>query len=268
MFPKHFMIFMVAVSLRAQPEVTLPQSVDSPRPLADLKMSLQARFGSPITYEDPLWEWDGDITMAGGDKVPKYLRFVIPGEIDAEASLPDVLQRALSAYHDQTAGPRYRVISSALGLHLIPSEVRDSTGTLVAPKNILDSPITVDVQSRSPSGHLAALQAAVATATGVALRYGIKEGDGPFDHYFGAEDNKLTWGANNVAARGALVDLLMKSATTYSWEVRCQGLNPASQRLCVLSVGGVAVATHDPENPTKVLQFDRCTRCPPLANGR
>jgi hypothetical protein len=75
------------------------------------------------------------------------------------------------------------------------------------------------------------------------------------------------WGtAGPVKARGALLELLSKSATTLSWRFNCQPASSNAPPFCVLNVDPLRVETRDPTGKvsTRVVAFDRCVRCKPL----
>ncbi len=173
----------------------------------------------------------------------------------------------LQAYHAQSGGTRFRVLSSELGYHFIPEQVHDEAGHLVPAHSVLDARITVPTETRTPRQHLLALLNAVTTANTVKVSPVIAGKPTGFDTIFRATPAQFPWGADGVVARDALIDLLKRSSTTMIWHLLCQPSAKAEDRACGLNMSMLEVTVTDPHGipANRVLRFDRCGDCPPLA---
>jgi hypothetical protein len=239
--------------------------VTSTRPLADASEILQATYGKVVTYEEPILTWRGDLEAEGGrdpegkwNLIPKMHAFVMPAVDRSGADLASALEQTIAAYHQQTSGTRFQILSSTLGYHIVPVQVHDENGKSVASTSVLDQIITVPSESRTAEGHLLALGAAISSAGSVPVQVSAFPHGHPhgFDHLFRSQREEPTpyfiqsyppfrWGAYSVVARDALIDLFNQSATTFSWRLRCQASAQASDRFCVLNIGVAEVAVTD-----------------------
>jgi hypothetical protein len=249
--------------------------------LIQVRMAVQGRTDKVITYEDPILMWKGDVTQSSGSSTisPKSRTFSIPDELNAD-QLPELtmelLQKTLGAYHRGTDGPRFRVFSSGMGFHIVPTEVRDSTGGLVSISPLLDTSIIVPIESRAPSGHFRAICDALAQASGIKIIAGAMWMDQSFapNGIVPARTRELSenekkqvyfaWGAD-TSAREAIMSLIEPSATTLRWDVRCavdsggrncvMNLNPISIHHMGISADGMPAAIttrtfyHDRQTP-------------------
>jgi len=254
-------------------------TITSSRPLSDAADVLQARYGVPVTYEDPPWAWGGDQetkVLAPNHKgilIPRArtIPFASGLSPDQTATIDVALLRVLEDYHEQGDAPRFRIARSSYGLHLIPETVRDAGGVAAAAKNPLDSIVTVPKGARTASGHFVAICAAAGRAAVLPLQCSIAGLDNWLERLFGApggtvdwaaphsasaEGGALDWGASGVSARDALIDLLSHSATTFTWRLYCQPGAKASD-FCVVNLMRV-----------QSLEFDRCKDCATPAQGR
>jgi hypothetical protein len=238
---------------------------------------MEQRYASPVTYEDPIWEYEGDIETIGGRRGPLPLSrtFTIPQGLTPEHRPRldvAVLGEALAAYHSQTDGPRFKIAASLLGLHLIPDQVRGADGRFAPARNALDTVLNMPVTSESPSQHLADLCAELSAATRAHIVFMGPSGNYPLEQIympnghagrFGSrEDLTVAWGAQGVSAREALINLLEPSATTLDWHFICR-----ADRSCFIQVSPIAfnVAMPDGQTGWKTMLYDRCTvNCPKL----
>src|SRR5262249_10777376 len=159
------------------------------------------------------------------------------------------LENTIAAYHQQTSGTRFQILSSTLGYHIVPVQGHDESGRLVPTGSVLDQIVTVPSEPRTAEGHLRALGAAI-SSTGPSRviisafpyavgPYGVS---GAFDRVFRAQPEVFPWGAYSLVAREALIDLFSQSATTLSWRLMCQASAQARDRFCVLNIGAIEVA--------------------------
>lgn len=211
------------------------------RPLADAAELLQKQYGIPITYEDPILKWSGDIERTqyptGTWRIlPKSRSFSIP--IEATSNFTplldsELLNKVIDAYHMQTDGPRFKVWESSFGLHIIPTRVRAADGQFVEAKPLLDVHITVPIAKRTPGQHFNAICEAVTTAAGVKLEafpaFAIANSPPTQEDL---EKMSFEWGATDMVAREAVVNLLEHSSTTPTWMVLCDPTKP----VCVFNM--------------------------------
>jgi hypothetical protein len=242
------------------------------RPLAEASIRLQEVSGKIVTYEEPILTWSGDLEELPGKSgskgylYPKSQSFIMP-EVPSVPDLASALNQVLDAYHKQTSGTRFQFLSSKAGYHIVPRQVHDAKGALVASASLLDANVTIAQIERTPQGHLAAFAAAVVAATGTRLDLSaIPFKPHGFDDAFRARPERFSWGAQSMVARDALIDLLNRSATSFSWRLKCQASAQPDARFCVLNLGPVAVAITDSNGKpdTRPLWFDRCVDCPAL----
>ena len=251
---------------RAQSERAAIFSGD--QPLNDFARRLEARYAVPVTVEWPLTVWAAELRRPplGGLLVSDHA-FSIP-ESDGVFTAPqislDLIARALDQFHRQNPGrSRYKVIQSAMGFHIVPTDFHDRTGTLRPVQDVLNTEVEVLEEERTFTLHVSAVLSSISSATHIRFTPML----GLTRHYLDTEyvaDRPMVfkWGASEVSAREALIDLLMQSATTLTWEMRCGPTGERAEGLgCNLDLeplapGGVRV------------YLDRCTNCKPIAPNR
>lgn len=74
----------------------------------------------------------------------------------------------------------------------------------------------------------------------------------------------FAWGAAGAVARDAVLDLLDRSATTFSWSLGCGPL----KKMCYFGIGEVRILTTGPDGrmTTKMVLYDRCGDCERVKN--
>jgi hypothetical protein len=250
-------------------------TVTSSAVIEDIAEILQSRFGDTVTYEDPVWQWPGDWQNRPGQP---YGSFPIQRTVNIPAELtPDQMarlsatafERVLDEYNKSYDAPRYRVTQSKLGLHVIPKTLRDAAGNIIAARNPLDAVVSVPTATRAAPGHLLALCAAISRVAELQLQCGsFYQARQPSwgTEAFAAPGGAFEWGVGLTSARDALVDLLSKLTTTFSWRLRCA--SPLSgDHVCVLDVSRVQIAKPDGKGglTARPLLYDRCPTCTPPA---
>ena len=259
--------------LWAQIPPSAPHSIVSSRPVSQLRNQLQEYYGKVITYEEPLWSWYGELEQMGKSPtllVPKAVGFTMPQMSGAEKDIGLSVAQALDAYHQQTNGPRFRIIRSRLGLHIVPDQVHGASERFEPARNMLDAYIAVPSEQRSASQHVLAIIAAVAATTGVQFKYGLGNPDSIFGRDFAAEPTQFMWGTTGSVARDALVDLFDRSATTFSWVLNCQAGTQPKDRYCGFFPDPIVIPTvlDNGKVDRRAILFDRCAKCPPLPGVR
>jgi hypothetical protein len=251
--------------------------VASPRPMAMEADRLQHAYGKAITYEDPVWAWRGETAPFGPNFSPVPLTFTRPADADSGTDAGTALQKTLDAYHQQTAGPKFRMETSKWGLHIIPAQVCDENGRFMPATNPLDAHVNVPQGERAATEHFIELCAALSNSLKMTIHYFdgsiYMNGTSSFEQHFAAQPARFTWGTKGMSARDAVVDLLERSATTYSWRFYCEDGPTPQARQCALNVTPVEVTkestkkdgTRLPYNIT--LEWDRCPSCRPSTPG-
>jgi hypothetical protein len=247
-----------------------PVAVAGVRPLRDEANRLERQFVRVVTYEEPVWRWSGDIEPTGlGGFLPKRLSFMRPADEADDLGL--ILARTLAAYHQQTEGPRFAVLTSRYGLHIVPTQVRDEAGRWVEAVNPLDAKITVPQAERTAREHFVAVLKEVSSATGVGMTFlpstvSRTPGVDPFEDHFAVGSSRFSWGTSETVARDAVLDLLERSATTYSWHNGCD----AKAKSCFFSISELQRKVAGPNGrlTDELVLYDRCPSCAEAIRNR
>lgn len=232
-----------------------PQLIaDQFSPMDSAGRLLEQMYLIPVTYEDAILSWPGDIDQVSNAvgnmiTIPKRRSFTMPSEANSRKSPTlnaALLRRIVDEYHEQTDGPRFSIYSSRLGLHLIPDRVRDHSGRFVKAIPFLDTSISIPVEARTPSGHVRAICNAINASSAIAVElhfipqylddYFSQEHISRFPSNEEWERISFLWGVDQMAARDALIDLLERSATTMTWRLLCD-----TQAYCALNVLPITV---------------------------
>ena len=151
----------VSVVLIGQKPIVLAQRdkiqnlfVEDPRPLAKAAELLEHRFGWRITYEDPPYVYIGDLV---DNTAPEYrgpLRALTPAGRQINVDYPistktgklddprQMLQLLLDA-HTLLGNPElFRFMQNGEVFHIVPSQVRNTSGVLMNVVPTLEVPIT------------------------------------------------------------------------------------------------------------------------------
>jgi hypothetical protein len=270
--------------------VPVPEKIQ--RPLSRAAWDLEGRYATVVTYEDPILLARDDMAIGPGvnENNPRAFSaglglFALPARL-TPAQTPRLdtaaLGEVLDLYHQlNPSGPRFRVLETRYGLHIVPDTVRDRTGARVPGLSVLDTPITIPTRLRTAQEHLRALSDAVTAASGVKVGLTSQSTDGDYAYNglvpnqgiaLGTDEEKrpfsFDWGAPAaVPARQALISLLEGSSTTLTWWLWCFPALQPENRLCLLTVAPLSVDVMDEDGKVRsrrMIFYDRCTRCPPL----
>lgn len=107
-----------------------------------------------------MWTWAGELEVRGRGFIPRSRVFVFPGNLDASRDLSEAVRTIVDAYNGQTDGTRFKVVTSSVGLHIVPFESRDQGDAVTTARSVLDSYVTVPVAARTATEHFEALCAA------------------------------------------------------------------------------------------------------------
>jgi hypothetical protein len=179
----------------APAQSTRSQSIllDNPRPLAEALETLKTRHRRAITYEDPRYLYADDIkdiTLEVRKDLARFPpgqapRVLIPlgGRIDFEYDVsaatgdPEdwdaLLDELLESHAAAGRGARFRVERSGDVYHVIPAQIRNTSGQWVKTASILDAYITVPEQEFTKLAAVEAVVQAVNEAMDVRLSVAV-----------------------------------------------------------------------------------------------
>lgn len=228
-------LLLVSGLSRAQTKETT--SVISPRPVREVILQWEKRYGWVIPYEDPRFVYDGDLE----DVTDKVRRDLKPGEaIVPSKRIIGARERQLSVTYDvpkatnddeakleavkqlvnafsQNAGTTFLISQSEARVHVSPGMVRDVSGELRPSRPMLDTIISVPAKERNGGQFLHALCDALTGATGYTVFVGLIPSNNM--HQF-----HTNVGYENVPARQALENFLnsMPNGNRYTWALLFQ----------------------------------------------
>jgi hypothetical protein len=262
----------------AQPAVA-QETIKWYLPLEKAAELLEQTYAKPVTYEDTKRLWEGEVDFLGPSpdrkRTPRVKEhsLVMPAGInpqDAPVLNAALVQKVVDTYNQQNPGQaRFQVLESRLGVHIVPLQVHDAGGKLVAASNPLDTVISVPRASRTASEHLLAVGEAVTAASGILMEV-VPD---LFNNYYAANsylvpNRPLTdadrrymvfdWGTDKVTARDALISLMDGSSSTMSWRLHCGGRGWESKS-CFFGMTPLLVGPS-----RRAVAHDRCTNCQPI----
>jgi len=192
--------------------------------------------------------------------------FAVFPVLDGSQDERTLLSHAVAQFNSQAGAPHFKVTTWKLGFHIIPTIVHDQTGSVRTAANPLDAIISVPLGQRSARDQFRQLGAALSKASDVPIHLiddSVRPGE--FDQLFSTEPSPFVWGGHDMVGRHALAELILRSATSFSWQLRCQPSVKARDRFCFLNIGKVEVESNDSagKKTTKPLTYDQCAPCPP-----
>ena len=139
-----FVLFLAVATVlisQGQPSSRI-DTIHSLRPLLEVARLMEQRYASAVTYEDPITDSDPGLALGGtkGVPVPVLLDFVVPPELtpsfrpNLDAAL---LGEAVAAYHKQTLGTRYKILTSRIGRIWFPTRFELPMASLARPASHL-----------------------------------------------------------------------------------------------------------------------------------
>ncbi|HEX4999875.1 MAG TPA: hypothetical protein VFY29_16765, partial [Terriglobia bacterium] len=175
------------------------------RPMLEIVELLQRRTGRPISYEDPLWAYEGTREKAGdikrtagfpdaaNPKAPvKDIVTLTPANFDykmvvdarshllaepVDGSLGALLPALITEYNNKqlpgsyTQGYLGAVESGGYGWVVLPDKFRSREGNWIAPRRVLDYPITFPVEQRTTQATFALIVDLVSRASGQLVKF-------------------------------------------------------------------------------------------------
>jgi len=224
---KQIVLYVTVVFLgtnqAARPSPIGPQNetsltVTDPRPVAKAIGLLEARFGWQITYEDPPFEYEGDVADLtvrrdlGRALVPKEGRIEISYSTAGEQPpIPrDVLQAILDDHEFRGNAGKFVVKSTGPVYHVIPAGVKDRRGVIRNVNSILDLRISLPKEDRNINETLQAICQALSRESGVTV--GLASAPINILLSFRSED-----GATDESARDVLLRSFAVTKTKLVW---------------------------------------------------
>jgi hypothetical protein len=190
-------------------------SVTEPRPLARVAEILTTRYGVPVSYEDvSAYAYDGDLSAATSEKQGPRAAAILPRSSslkffpEALAISFDPVRTAdpaavakmlggILAQHEAAGNPgRFKLLETAAGLVIVPTAVRDYSGTFIPDQSLLDMRISFQAAAGDADSALLAFRDALKAVSGKEVSI---EG-------FWAQSGPV--GANNEIARDVLARIL------------------------------------------------------------
>lgn len=176
--------------------------VDSPRPVATAVMLVANDLGYRVTYEDPKYEYAGDLqdvtSMVRGDANPQpgeVTKIIVPSggalNVRADTKSPkELLGQLVQAQASAGKGGQFRVLEEDGFLHVVPTASRSRNGAWQNRTSILDVAISLPTRKRSAFDLMDAITRAIGSKVGVPVNYGGILGGGAETFEFGAREER------------------------------------------------------------------------------
>jgi len=246
-------------------------SVNDARPMGQAVLSLVRSYPVTITYEDPRYEYAGDLRDISGEvrktREPQVRTIVPKGgalqatyDVSQDTGEPvDVaaaLQNLVDANNRARYGGHFAVLRSGETLHVVPTEVRDSGGRWIPQGSVLDTPITFSSGGERDGFELIeAILREVSVASGQEIAGGRPNIAMVCFSSLACAENKRTVDATNESARDVLIRLVSSLNARYTWVLY---YGSQERRYVFNLVLGVerAEPTPKPRDPTPGVPFN------------
>lgn len=218
-------------------------TIVSHRPLSDAADMLERRFGWLITYEDPLWQFEGETLDLTPSRCPEVMRTPAPrlGQLAFEKVLSnagpnpdrDLLVADMVRAHNESRNPGvFRMISDGDRCHIVPKSVKGKNGELAPTQPLLDTPIYVSLPESGPSVAVRHILDEIERARGVRV---VSELSWEFDRaVFGSRKMKVT--ATGNTARSFLTKIFKEANRPLAWHLLCQPAAADQPGFCVFNL--------------------------------
>jgi hypothetical protein len=206
------------------PELQL--AVTDPRPVAQAIAVLSERHGIAITYEDPRYEFEGDLkdvtSEVARSPIKPGLKILIPrgGPLELTYSMPPgsrrpeqvdaLIRKILDTHAASGRGSQFGLTQDGNTFHVVPVMLRSSQGAWKATTSVLNTPITVAIEQRSGIQMVAAICEALTAAARVRVVVGAE----PWNAMAKAQ---IVDGGTNEAA-GAMLSRVLQQLTSQTAE--------------------------------------------------
>jgi hypothetical protein len=246
-------------------------SVNDARPMGQAVLSLIRSYPVTITYEDPRYEYAGDlrdVTRQVGTTrqqqastiVPKggafHALFDVSQDTGEPVDMADAIQKLVDANNRARQGGHFEVLRSGETFHVVPNEVRDGRGRWIAQRSVLDTPITLSSSGERDGFELVeAILHEVSAASGQKIVGGRPNVAMVCFSSPGCAENERTVDANNESARDVLMRLVRSLNARYTWVLYYVSQDHYYVFNLVLGVER-PVPTPKPGNPTPGVPFN------------
>jgi len=207
-------------------------SINDGRPMGQAVLSLIRSYPVTITYEDPRYEYAGDlrdITRQLSKSHRPEVRTIVPrgGALRAmydvsqdtgePVDMADAIQKVIDANNLARFGGHFELLQSGAAFHVVPTEVRDGKGRWVQQRSILDAPITFSSGGEKDGfGLIEAILQQVGAASGQKI-LGGRPNTAIACGRTGCIENERIVDATNEPARDVLMRLVSSLNPRYTW---------------------------------------------------
>ena len=211
---------------------TVVLSVNDARPMAEAVLSLIRTYPVTITYEDPRYEYAGDLHDVARQvsKTPHppfrsigprggalQATYDVSEETGAPLDMAAAIQSVVDANNLARFGGHFEVRQSGATFHVVPTEVRDGKGRWVPQQSLLDAPITFSSGGNKDGfGLIEAILREVSAASGERI-VGGRPAIAINCTSPGCIENERVVDATNEPARDVLMQLVSSLNPRYTW---------------------------------------------------
>jgi hypothetical protein len=185
--------------------------VTSPRPVADVALELEKRFGCMVSYEDVPYYHPNDIAQdEEGRTIPRGGRLLVKYQTGDDVR--DIIARTLAAHAASGYPGVFAWENCSSGYCILPSSFRNSAGDLQERLPLLNTKISIPAKKRTGLQLVEDVLQALSTArreSTVAGTFPINA----FVQHVGVSE------AFNVKVRDILLDLFRDIGLPLSWQI-------------------------------------------------
>lgn len=198
----------MAVTTQRKRRVEL--DIVSPRPLSEVALLLEERFGCIVTYEDAPYCHPSDITQdEGGRSIPRGGRIFIQYQVGD--SLQEIVNKTLEAHVRSGYPGVFALEECAGGYHIVPRSFHNAYGVIEERRPLLNSKISLPSKTRSGVQHVEDIMLALSVARKESISIGMLPINAFTQH---VSVSKVLEGK----ARDLLVDLFREMKLRLSWQ--------------------------------------------------
>lgn len=182
----------------------------SPRPLAEVALLLEGRFGCIVTYEDAPYCYPSDITQdEGGRSIPRGGRIFIQYQVGD--SIQEIINMTLKAHVRSGYPGVFALEECAGGYHIVPRSFRNAYGVMEERLPLLNTKISLPSETRSGVQLVEDIMLALSVTRRESIGMGILPINAFIQHVSVSKVLKGT-------ARDLLVDLFREMKLRLSWQ--------------------------------------------------
>lgn len=201
--------------------------VKDSRPVSAAIKRLSEYMDYVVTYEDPRYEFRGDLRDAtaivrpNGPNGPRIFwpaessiemkGLQLPNGMDIDAASQTV-EKVLEVQNRSNTGGKFKLIKTGRMLHIVPSEVRNKQGRWIPQNSLLDVYITIPKMERTTGDMVNEICKEVSRTTGMQVIYGDPSTGGSMS-------KPSVQGADNEVARDVLMRTLAGTGQKMAWNL-------------------------------------------------